>query len=148
MQFPWTCSLQTQSGAVFTSTLGRDRPLRLLLLASMLPAAESMWLYWRPVECQSDCQVRTPAGIILSSVLILGNYFSCFLSVAQELFVFCSKVQFVWLETLHYLHIYRCACVNVHKWIVMDVWREGGRDIRLVWLRWYQDWKSFTRGPC
>lgn len=59
MQFLWTCSLQTQSGVVFTSTSERGRPPRLLLLASTLPAAESTWLYWRPVECQSDCQVRT-----------------------------------------------------------------------------------------
>lgn len=57
MQFLWTCSLQTLSGAVSTSTSGRDRPPPLLLLASTLPAAESTWLYWRPVECQSDCQV-------------------------------------------------------------------------------------------
>lgn len=40
------------------STLGRDRPLPLQLLGSMIPVVESTSHYWKPAACPSDCQVK------------------------------------------------------------------------------------------
>lgn len=105
-QFLWTCSLQTQSGAVFTSTWGRDRPPLLLLLATTLTAAESTWLYWRPVECQSDCQVKTQNTRKKNCLFCFHQWELFQLMLSLEDRRQRKKKRMVWLETRPFLSVW------------------------------------------